>query len=168
MKMLDWKRTGCLGVPLVEMPGYVQWAMMMSQLRYVGSNIYKRIKLIQRAFPKFFPWETKYNAIPKEVHEAFQKECYPGRYEWTGMAGTSVFPKFDESGEKKSMPGLLAQMESAAVEHKPLTENDIRDFFKTLQEHDKKKFARRKEVKRIWDKHYRVYGLECREPEFNN
>lgn len=155
------KKKGSKDVLCPGVPRYVVWVWFLELHHpFVGSKTYHKIDCIQRAFPSYFPWETKYRKIPKEVHEAFSRECYPERYKW----------ETEEKSEDgiKSGKGILAMIQESTMINppEPLTEKMLMNFISDMNKIQKDRMKRKKEIGRIWNKHYSKYGIECREREF--
>ena len=86
-------------------------SLMLIQHIPVDAATYAKCKKIVDNNPLYFPWEAKYHSIPKEVHEAYNKEIDPNYGEpidWT-TSGTTIdknykglIPTLMEMGDKKS------------------------------------------------------------------
>lgn len=126
----------------VPMEVWDVWAVRISGIS-VGFSHYEQMKTIIKKYPKFFPWETKYDSIPKEVHDAYYAEI------------TIPVPVEQESG----LPVTVLQIAEGPA--------NLIEFFKTLfKDEEKRKESQRRELKRrksIWDKHYSKYKLEFRD-----
>ena len=68
-------------IPEKDIPSEVYEAMCIGSLSIVGMELYNRYQEIVKKYPEHFPWETKYNSIPSEVHEAYAIERDGGTYE---------------------------------------------------------------------------------------
>lgn len=152
-----------------KVPGYVWWAITIELRGFCSIQQYKKVKAIHKAFPKYFPWEAKYNQVSKEVHDAFELECYPERVQQRIEAEKIL----SGETEMKYGPGIWGQMQDSTLMEPVKIEFSMEDLLKTftdMAEQQRKaqlaRIKRSKEVKRIWDKHYKSFGLECREPEF--
>ncbi len=139
------------------------WAMQYS-CSFVGLETLNEINDIIAKYPQHFPWETKYNSLPKEVHEAFRKECYPSLYEPYEpfkYEGTSLID------DVKNGKGIIDISKPKNVTLKPFTAKDFLESWEKMindeQERKQKEFERKERIRKIWDKHYKQYGLECRE-----
>ena len=140
-----------------EVPREVYWVLTAQQARAImGKDDYDRANDIINKYPEYFPWEHKYKSIPKEVHDAFKAECYPER-------GKPIEEIFDDL---KVGVGLREQLKNQPVGVIPtkFTQSDFEELFNSLQEAQKKRMeeekAEEKRVKKIWDKHYKKYGLK--------
>ena len=137
---------------LQDIPNEVLWVYYIEKyVHYVGSDTYDKATEIIAKYPEYFPWETKYNSIPKEVHEAYIKEKYPDR------------DKPIPVGE-----GLIAEMKKSKVKYY----NDYlgksfdelwQDLLNIEQQIRVKEAERYKKAKKLWDKHYKKYNLEYRD-----
>jgi len=117
----------------------------------VGLATLNRVKEVIAKYPEYFTWEHKYESLPKEVHEAFEKEAYPKKLEW--------IPK-----EVNCNEGFLAQIEKR-VTYNPqsFTAKDLTDFMENIKNEVNLKWEHERKITAIWDKHYKKYGLEFRE-----
>ena len=133
---------------LQNIPDEVLWVLTLP--RYVGSDTYKKAEEIIAKYPEYFPWETKYNSIPKEVHQAYIKEKYPDKDEPIVCTG-----------------GISQMIKDEPFVYKEYTPEGIGEWFKQLEviTRDAKNAAivQRKKDKKLWDKHYKKYNLEFRE-----
>lgn len=132
-----------------DIPSEVWEAVCIAQLGVVGMELFNRHQEIVKKYPEHFPWETKYNSIPNEVHKAFSTEINGGTFE-----------------------EILARATSNPIHHiehnreyisKPI---NIREVFNNVLrfEEDRRERAeqREKENKKVWDKHYSKYNLPYR------
>jgi hypothetical protein len=114
-------------------------AHIISLQKYVGEGYYKRFLEIVKKYPKYFPQEYKYYfTIPKEVHKAYQEEK-----EMLGKENCEV------SG------GIFYQLQKARV-----VRLDNNDYSEVLKESLEKVQKRNEDLKNLWDKHYKKYGIE--------
>lgn len=132
-----------------DIPNEVLWVLTLP--RCVGSDTYRRVEEIIAKYPEYFPWETKYNSIPKEVHQAYIKEKYPDR------------DKPISCGE-----GLIAEMRKSEVkyynDYLGKSFQELWDDLLNMEQQIRVKEAERyKKDKKLWDKHYKKYKLEFRE-----
>lgn len=134
-----------------DIPNEVLWVLTLP--RCVGSDTYRRVEEIIAKYPEYFPWETKYNSIPKEVHQAYIKEKYPDRDE--PIVCTN-------DGE-----GLYSKIKSEPFIYREYTPKEIGECFKQLDiitaNARNAAIVQRKKDKKLWDKHYKKYNLEYRE-----
>lgn len=132
---------------------YFVW---MIQLRNqgVGSEMLKKVNDIIERNPKYFEWEHKYNSIPKEVHEAFQRECYPNKFktEWDSEGSCEgVYNKVIKN--KPNYVGLDTM----------ITKDRLMELWRKHEERENEKQKRDAEIRKIWHKHYGKYKLSFRE-----
>lgn len=132
-----------------DIPNEVLWVLALPRL--VGSDTYKKAEEIIAKYPEYFPWETKYNSIPFEVHKAYNKEKYPDR------------DKPIPTGE-----GLIAEMKKSEIKHYNdylgKSFQEIWDDLLNMEHQIRVKEAKRyKEAKKLWDKHYKKYNLKFKE-----
>ena len=129
------------------------WSIRLS-CKYVGQKTMLKIDKIINENPEYFEWEHKYKSIPKEVHEAFQNECYPK------TNPPSVFYTGEEY--KKNLEDFIAQKEP----EQPLTNEIIMKIIGNIHDIEMKRLEEEKiernRVKVIWNKHYSKYKLEYR------
>lgn len=138
------------------MPHEVWWAWCIQEQGFCGSNTMRELNRIIDEYPEYFPWEHKYKEIPKSVHDAFSRECYPKQFEPI---------KWEENNDGKGMWGVVKNTKSVDVVIKDNEQlSDIlKGFSENMKKRDQKRIANEKRIKKIWDKHYRKFGLECRE-----
>jgi len=140
-----------------DIPLEVQWVWAHQKTQTpMGRDAFEQAADIVDRYPEYFPWEHKYKSIPQEVHDAFEAECYPER-------GKPIEEIFDDL---KVGVGLMEQLKNQPVGVIPtkFTQSDFEELFNSLQEAQKKRMeeekAEEKRVKKIWDKHYKKYGLK--------
>lgn len=131
------------------------WAIQMHG-QPVGTSMFTKIKKIIEDNPTYFKWEHAYSAIPKEVHDAFMKECYPERWEYLNNNDPIAC---DGGGIRSIIEPRNSDYSTSTKSLKALFEGMI----ECANKMEEKRFKRKKEVEAIWNKYYKVYGLECRE-----
>lgn len=136
-----------------DIPSEVSWALVIIQTNQeIGCDTYEEIERIIAKYPEYFPWETKYNSIPKEVHEAYIKEKYPDRDK--PIVCTS-------DGE-----GLYSKIKIEPFIYKEYTSDEIMEWFRQLEtivvKERNEAALQRKKDKKLWDKYYKKYNLEYR------
>lgn len=113
----------------------------------IGSDLYKEVQDIISRNPKYFPYETAYNKVPQEVHEAYFDEMRKSTID-------TFESFFGDKEEIKQTP-------------KPTEVKTLKEILEDLIAQDaKNRKIREDETKRkkeIWDKHYKKYGLEFRD-----
>lgn len=123
----------------------------------VGIDTWNEINAVIKAYPEYFPWETKYNSIPQSVHDAYNKE----KYAWMDK----LYQKPHPEGYIGLIPTIM-QMDEVLKEAPPEPQMTIHEIFIMLskQEDDKRKRQQEQDEnnKALWDKHYKTYGLEYR------
>ena len=134
------------------------WVIQMMGSR-IGGDLYKEVQDIISRNPKYFPYETAYNKIPKEVHEAYFDEEY--------QSTIDTFESFFGDEEKikgQFSDGLLSSLRQTS---KPTEVKSLKEILEDLIAQDaKNKKIREDKTKRkkeIWDKHYKKYGLEYKD-----
>ena len=137
-----------------DIPDEVLWAsVIISTSHGIGVDTYEKIEEIIAKYPEYFPWETKYNSIPKEVHQAYIKEKYPDRDK--PIVCTS-------DGE-----GLYSKIKNEPFVYRKYTPEEIVEWFRQLDtittNARNAAIVQRKKDKKLWDKHYKKYNLEYRE-----
>jgi hypothetical protein len=143
-----------------NIPNEVAWVLcvQMGQIP-LGRDGYEKAQSIIEKYPEHFPWEHKYKSIPKEVHEAFEAECYPER-------GKSVESLFDDLEVGDSLREQVKNQKSAGVIPTKLTKDDFVRMLDEMEEAERKRKeeerAEEVRVKKIWDKHYKRYNLKYR------
>lgn len=149
------------GFRLDDMPQEVYWAKFIGAhwdgrefIQMVGTDQYNKIRQIQKKYPEWFPWETKYDEIPEEVHEAYKREAYPYLYEAIDV-GALTKDKNDSTPVKPwtdTYDGLTLE-----------TLNQFMDeMYNRMEEQERKRKEEKAKAKKLWDKHYKKYGLEYR------
>lgn len=145
----------------------ILWVQMLQWSNaFVGIDTLKKTERIIAENPKEFPWEHKYNSIPQEVHEAYNKEQHPERTK--------------ENMEKlwntpiESKGGIMAHIkENPPKEYttpsEPITAKLLNQWWQEMMEADEKRRKDKQEYRKkftsIWNKHYGPYNLKCREFE---
>jgi hypothetical protein len=133
------------------------WAIQWSR-KAVGLQTLEDVKHVIRKYPQHFPWETKYNSIPQEVHDAYYKEKHP----WVE---DDIWSRPDDESYIGLIPTLM-KMNEIIKEQPPEPEKSISEMFADLFKMEEDKRRRQKEEdennKALWDKHYKPYGLEYR------
>lgn len=137
------------------------WGIQIAD-RPIGLDTLNKIKVIIKANPKYFPWETKYDSIPKEVHDAYWKEK---NHEADKRWAEYVEGKEQDGGFIGLIPSLM-KMDEIAHEPIPAPAMSLSEVFSNLlkQQEDQRKLQLKedKKNKSIWDKYYKPYGLEYR------
>lgn len=141
-----------------DIPQDVQWVWAMQWIKHpVGLDTLSKMHAIISAHPIYFPWETKYDSIPKEVHDAYYKEK---NEDWNRQ-----FQEKRDGGYKGLIPTLVEMSEvspeSTSIPQKSLSEM-IADLFKQQEEERKAQDEKNEKDKALWDKYYKPYGLEYR------
>ncbi len=139
---------------LNNIPNEVLWASGIIFINHgIGIDTYEKIEEIIAKYPEYFPWETKYNSIPKEVHESYIKEKYPDRDK--PIVCTN-------NGE-----GLYSKIKNESFIYREYTPEEVGEWFRQLEATIVKErnevVLQRKKDKKLWDKHYKKYNLEYRE-----
>jgi hypothetical protein len=118
----------------------------------VGMATWTRCDEIIKNNPEYFPWEHKYESIPKSVHEAYKAEAF---LPWD----------FYPTDNKDAFTGVIPNLPPPNPEPQP--QRTISELFGLLirqeREAQDRKRAEKKKAKALWDKHYSKYGLEYRE-----
>ena len=109
----------------------------------VGMSTWDYCDAIIKKYPEWFPWEHKYDKIPKRVHEAYCKELMEPQ------------PVEQESG----LPVTVQQIKESPVSFTEM----ISCLFKSEQKRRESQQRERKRRKSIWDRHYKKYKLEFRD-----
>jgi hypothetical protein len=129
------------------------WFVWIASQQPMGLEMYEKCQKIINENPKYFPWEHKYNSIPKEVHEAYLDEKYPNRHEpfiGGGSVGRGILELINEQ-----------PVSFADTEEKSLVEifESVINFQETARKQREKQYQK---DKALWDKHYKKYGLKYR------
>lgn len=137
------------------------WQVQMLQIHktLVSPATYKECLRIIEKYPECFPWEAKYRSIPKDVHDAYIKECMN---EWMRpFIETQVgpYPKFNDR-TFKSMVSVGAQKRENYESLDAVQE--FKNFFENMNEQEEKRAKQEREARELWDKHYKKYGLNYR------
>ncbi len=141
-----------------EIPNEVWWAHSILHIgQPVGSFVYSELERITKQYPEHFPWETTYNSIPKEVHDAYKLEAF-GK-----VADYRKMPLFDnEVPLGKGIEHEISEMEKGAIKmpyNGECTQQDLIDFFDRLAENEKREQEEKARMIKIWNKHYSKYKL---------
>lgn len=144
-----------------DIPQDVQWVWTIQWCGHpVGLDTIEKADEIIKANPKYFPWETKYHSIPKEVHDAYWKEkshVWDMAWQEKRDAGyKGLIPTIMEMGENYPTPEDTMKMPQ-----KSLSEI-MGDLFKMEDDKRKRQYEEDEKNKALWDKHYQPYGLEYR------
>jgi len=132
---------------LEDIPNEVFWAqIVINTSQGVGIDTYEEVEKIIAKYPEYFPWETKYNSIPKEVHIAYLDEKYPDRNKPIVCINDGR--------------GIYQQINENPFEYRQYTFKEIIEF---LTDWDKNIVTKKEQAKKLWDKHYKKYNLEFRE-----
>ena len=122
--------------------------VIVTTRQYVGGKTMDEIKRVIKKYPEYFPWETTYNSIPQEVHDAYQKEAFPERFK------PIEFGENDGKGIQKAIEESLQKPVKMAM-----TFQDLAEFVESMNKHKRERAEREKEIERIWNKHYKKYKL---------
>lgn len=130
-----------------DFPPEVYEALIIGYRKYVSTKLYHRYLEIIEKYSKYFPQEYKYHFIvPKEVHDAYNKDItkHHSRYFSEGIS----------QGIKENSP-MIGNFE--------LTRKDLEGLVSAVlnQRSDKRK------ERKIWDKHYKKYGLKYEGGEYS-
>ena len=141
-----------------EVPFDVQWVWMIQKAQIpVGRESFEKATDIINKYPEYFPWEHKYKTIPQDVHDAFEAECYPER-------GKPIEDVLDELVNGVGINEQLRNQESVGIVPTNFTQKYLEDFFDEMEKAQQKRMEEEKaeenRVRKIWDKHYKKYGLK--------
>jgi hypothetical protein len=134
-----------------DVPADVQRVWVFQQYGgAVGIETWEEAESIIKANPKYFPWETKYQSIPKEIHDAYWKEKQDGYDDlWAAKDYKGI------------IPALMEPNEAAPAPLKPFMEAMV-DMFKAQEDRRKRDIEYYEKEKSLWDKYYNPFGLEFR------
>lgn len=134
-----------------EIPDEVMWAMIIGfphgNVRLVGVSTLEKIREIQKKYPEWFPWETLYDSIPQEVHDAYRNEAYP---DW------------DKPIEFSGKGVLDSLKEKAPVYTGEVDPNWLDNLLTGINKQNDAAFEEDLRLSRIWNKHYSKYKLKYR------
>lgn len=133
-------------IDVEKIPDEVMWVLMVSS-GFVGRSTYDKCQEIISRYPEYFPWEHKYKSIPKEVHEAYLDEVNPLRHEPIVILEGGLHLRDQIRKEYISI-------------NKTVTQKDFEDMFNEMAKMEQERIEKRKKEKALWDKHYKIYGLE--------
>lgn len=141
-----------------DIPQDVQWVWAIQAAgRPVGLDMLSKIHAIIREHPTYFPWETKYDSIPKEVHDAYWSE----KSAWMD----EMWQSKRDSGYQGLIPTIM-QMDEIAHEPPATPQVSLSEMLDNLLKRQEDEYKRQKEEnaknKTLWDKHYGPYKLEYR------
>jgi hypothetical protein len=95
---------------LDEMPMEVKRVFALQGLNQpIGLKRWKEIEEIIEKYPKYFPWETKYNTVPQEVHIAYSEEAY----------GMSFINQIKNNDIKEYAPATMEEFLEIGKNHEP-------------------------------------------------
>jgi hypothetical protein len=121
--------------------------------RPVGSKMYEFVCETIEKYPQYFQWEHTYKKIPQSVHDAYRDECYPKKEQATECA--------IEDGV--GLMEYIRRRDAVTIVTKPLTMESFLDGFKALEKRDQERVIENNRRKKIWNKHYKAYGLVFRD-----
>lgn len=134
-----------------DAPSEVQEVWVYQMVGHIGRGTWERLYAIIKKYPTWFPWETLYNTIPKEVHRAYtdeKREAYIAQWQIAGGKG------------------IWEQMQEVH-EHRPLRFSTLKDMVNYMtqlrEEEEEQRRIKLEKDRQLWDKHYSKYGLEYRE-----
>lgn len=128
--------------------------MMEMYSTYVGSDTWDWIQKTKAKYPEIFPWDARYNSLPKEVHEAYWDEIDPDRH----LSFEEYCKKHKIEGG--GVDGVLASQKTEVIQ--PLTEKVLLDFFDDLNKMEDNERKEKERQRKIWNKHYGKYKLQFR------
>lgn len=121
---------------------------------YCGAEQYKRISDTIKKYPEYFPWETKYNSIPKEVHDKYKKLI--------NQLHDTIYPKVEEVNDMIPGEGIYSYINRQPII--PLTKKTMDEALKYMFVTAPKQHALYEEGKRrIWKDVYSKYKLKYHE-----
>ena len=124
----------------------------------MGLKMYERCEQIIENNPLYFPWETKYKSLPKEVHEAYLNEKNPDR-------NLTIEEYNAKHGESIGLIPSIMKMKTSVINYNPSSgdfslSESIKMLIDTQSLERKSREQREKREKELWDKHYKKHGLE--------
>jgi hypothetical protein len=122
----------------------------------VGLELYSIIESTIKEHPERFPFETKYIALDKSVHEAYAKE-YNEVFEIVPF-DIALDRAMESNGNEQGFMGFI-DGNIAPVTIEPLTAKSLTDFFEKLSSLENSKIVRRRKEIEVWNKHYKKYGI---------
>lgn len=147
-----------------KIPDEVLAAWLISQNRFLGSESVSMLEATITKYPEYFPWEIKYRSIPKEVHDAYNREANGEWFEFKANKGTPAILTGQQYHDANM--GLIQYVEKKGMvaysSLKNFTMNDMLEWVRRMDKADDEKRKRLKAEISIWDKHYKPYGLEYR------
>ena len=140
-----------------DVPQEVWWVWALRNCGCYGLGDIEKMESIIRRYPKYFPWETKYNSIPQKIHDAYRKEknaWFDELYKEThGEDYIGIIPTIMKMGEVQ---------EGKPLEPPKSISEILQEAFQKQEYERKQQNAEYAKNKAIWDKHYKPYGLEYR------
>lgn len=79
----------------------VQFEYSDGTYKFIEGEELEKVQATIDKYPEYFPWEHKWTSIPKEVHEAYNREAYPERYEPWGALVTSGEGLWEKMNKKE-------------------------------------------------------------------
>lgn len=136
-------------VDLDKIPDEVMWVLRIPNGWPVGRETFEKVQKIIDKYPKYFPWERTFKSIPKEVHDAYVEEK-----KMTLMNYIEV-----DNGIERG-DGIRQQVEKNKPVDTILTKEMYEEFINSFAKDEEERIEKRKKEKALWDKHYKIYGLE--------
>jgi hypothetical protein len=145
-----------------RIPSEVAHVMAIIQNRIpIGVKMYEFVQNTIKEYPEWFPWETKYASIPKEVHDAYKREI--GESDMQSLE--QMIKEYDSTKENNiTGKGILGQIiEAVEKEKKEKQYFDINMYMNSLIQEKEQYEREMKRKEKIFKKHYKKYGLEYRD-----
>lgn len=145
-------------IKLEDIPEDVYWVWSIQWCGIpVGLDTWDKADAIIKANPQYFPWETKYNSIPKDVHDAYYKE----KNVWMDDLWTQTSYE-NYTGIMPTITKMDEELKEAIHESPKSLSKIFHDLFKMEDDKRRRRDEEDAKNKALWDKHYKPYGLEYR------
>lgn len=147
---------------IYDIPEDVFWVWNIQLSRFlVGIDTWDKANEIIKANPKYFPWETKYHSLPKEVHDAYWNE----KNTEADKKWSEYLKDQEQNGDFIGLLPTIMSMDKVK-EYPPEPPKSLSEIFRDLfkQQDDERKRREQEDArnKALWDKYYISYGLEYR------
>jgi hypothetical protein len=142
---------------------YAQWIIMTRTP--VSVELSDKTLQCIKDNPEAFPWHTKFYNCPPELYQKFLRECY---YAEKGWFSEIEPPSSDDCGWASL---VSTPIDLSNIKREPITKEhayqQLMEIYDSIQEHNKANKTEADRVKKIWDKYYAEYDLECNEDAYN-
>lgn len=133
-----------------DLPSEVRWVYGIQTFPYIDIETYEKAQEIIGRYPEYFPWEHKYRSVPKEVHDAY----------WEELNMLNV--EYNHHESEMGIQCLINEIRKKTDEPKKELQDMVADWFDEMNKEAAQMAALEDKIKRIWKKHYGIFGLKYR------